>query len=233
MGSLDEAPGGSLDENQAETPAGAQAKVDTHTEDSSAAHAASAISFTPAGTIAATNVQTAIEEAADEAARRHDYTATPVEFANTTAEQTYYSKAIAPADLDVGAAYRLSAFGTFLNNSGGAVTLAPKLKFGATSVLDAATPLSITSAGAETRKWFMEVLLFVTGATAQRAVGFLNIGPRSADSWSGGTGLFTFTGVGTAAEDIATAKTLALTMTMGTAHADTRFALQGAILERI
>lgn len=50
-----------------ETTAGAQAKVDTHVNDTSDAHDASAISFTPAGTIAATDVQAAIEEVASEA----------------------------------------------------------------------------------------------------------------------------------------------------------------------
>lgn len=49
----------------AETPAGAQAKVDTH-GGSGSAHAASAIPFAPAGSIAATNVQAAIEEVAAE-----------------------------------------------------------------------------------------------------------------------------------------------------------------------
>jgi len=44
-----------------------QAELDAHTSDTTAAHAASAISFTPAGTIAATDVQAAIEEVASEA----------------------------------------------------------------------------------------------------------------------------------------------------------------------
>lgn len=46
----------------AETPAGAQAKVDAHVGDAAAAHAASAVSFAPAGSVAATDVQSAIEE---------------------------------------------------------------------------------------------------------------------------------------------------------------------------
>jgi hypothetical protein len=44
-----------------------QAELDAHTGDTSAAHAASAVSFTPAGSIAATDVQAAIEEVASEA----------------------------------------------------------------------------------------------------------------------------------------------------------------------
>src|SRR5688500_1377657 len=47
----------SLDKaDAAETPAGAQAKVDTHVNDTSAAHAASAIAFTPAGTLSSSTV---------------------------------------------------------------------------------------------------------------------------------------------------------------------------------
>lgn len=44
-----------------------KAYVDAHTGDTSAAHAASAIAFTPNGSIAATDVQTAIQEVRDEA----------------------------------------------------------------------------------------------------------------------------------------------------------------------
>lgn len=45
-----------------------KAYVDAHTGDSSAAHAATAVSFTPAGTIAASTVQAAVEEVATDAA---------------------------------------------------------------------------------------------------------------------------------------------------------------------
>lgn len=54
------------DHPQYETSAEVQAKVDTHVNDGSDAHDASAISFAPAGTIVATNVQAAVEEAASE-----------------------------------------------------------------------------------------------------------------------------------------------------------------------
>lgn len=48
-----------------------QAELDAHVNDTTAAHAASAISFTPAGTVAATTVQAAIEEVASEAGGTH------------------------------------------------------------------------------------------------------------------------------------------------------------------
>jgi hypothetical protein len=44
-----------------------QTELDAHVNDATAAHAATAIAFTPAGTIAATTVQAAIEEVASEA----------------------------------------------------------------------------------------------------------------------------------------------------------------------
>ena len=56
-----------VDWTDVETPTGAQAKVDTHVNDTTAAHAASAVAFTPTGTIAATDVQAAIAEVASEA----------------------------------------------------------------------------------------------------------------------------------------------------------------------
>lgn len=55
---------GIADTSALETTTGAQTKVDTHVNDTTAAHAATAIEFTPAGSIAATNVQDAIEEVA-------------------------------------------------------------------------------------------------------------------------------------------------------------------------
>ncbi len=58
---------GIADTSLLESTTGSQAKVDTHANDATAAHAATAIAFTPAGTIAATDVQAAIEEVAAEA----------------------------------------------------------------------------------------------------------------------------------------------------------------------
>jgi hypothetical protein len=50
-----------------------QTNLDNHINDTSDAHDASAISFTPAGTVAATDVQAAIEEVASEAGGVHDH----------------------------------------------------------------------------------------------------------------------------------------------------------------
>lgn len=50
-----------------------QAELDDHVNDTTAAHAATAVAFTPAGTIAATTVQAAIEEVATEAPTGADY----------------------------------------------------------------------------------------------------------------------------------------------------------------
>lgn len=58
---------GITDTSALETTTGSQAKVDTHVNDTSDAHDASAISFSPTGTIAATDVQAAIAEVASEA----------------------------------------------------------------------------------------------------------------------------------------------------------------------
>lgn len=59
---------GITDTSALETTTGSQAKVDAHVNDTSAAHAASAISFTAGGTIAGTDVQTAVAEVATDAA---------------------------------------------------------------------------------------------------------------------------------------------------------------------
>lgn len=59
---------GIADTSALETSAGAQAKVDAHVTDATSAHAASAIAFTPTGTVSATDVQAAIAEVASESA---------------------------------------------------------------------------------------------------------------------------------------------------------------------
>jgi hypothetical protein len=55
---------GIADTSALETTTGAQSKVDTHVNDTTAAHAASAISFTPAAGVAATDTQGAVAEVA-------------------------------------------------------------------------------------------------------------------------------------------------------------------------
>lgn len=55
------------DHSQYVTDAALTTAIDVHPADTTAAHAASSVAFTPAGTIAATDVQAAIEEVASEA----------------------------------------------------------------------------------------------------------------------------------------------------------------------
>ncbi len=59
---------GIADTSALETTTGSQTKVDTHVNDTAAAHAASAISFSPVGTVAGDDLQEAIAEVATDAA---------------------------------------------------------------------------------------------------------------------------------------------------------------------
>lgn len=59
---------GIADTTSLETTTGAQTKVDTHVNNATAAHPATAISFSAGGTIAATDVQNAVSEVATDAA---------------------------------------------------------------------------------------------------------------------------------------------------------------------
>lgn len=72
------------DGNWDDLSAGALASVATHLADTEDAHDASAISFAPAGTIAATNVQDAIEEVASEATASEPYETEVLETAKTS-----------------------------------------------------------------------------------------------------------------------------------------------------
>lgn len=71
------------DGNWDDVSAAASAEVTAHTGDATAAHAASAIAFTPDGSIAATDVQAAIVEVRDEAAGS-DHEVEVVELAKTS-----------------------------------------------------------------------------------------------------------------------------------------------------
>lgn len=95
-----------------ETTTGAQAKVDVHTGDTSAAHASSAIAFTPHGSIGSTNLQDALQEVRDEAALASDVftqtEANAVDFivgtstANLTGERVCTDTATIDCDMGTG-----------------------------------------------------------------------------------------------------------------------------------
>ena len=103
---------GIADTTALETTAGAQAKVDAHVNDVTAAHAASAVAFTPAGSIAATDVQAALAELdSEKSATGHTHTLAAVTDAGDSAA------------LDVGTTAGTVAAGDHAHAGGGGETV--------------------------------------------------------------------------------------------------------------
>ncbi len=72
-------------------------EIKNHKNATSGAHAASAISFSPTGTIAGTNVQTALAEVASEAERAWTYEVRSTDYTNSTTTETDVFTGFTPA----------------------------------------------------------------------------------------------------------------------------------------
>lgn len=113
----------------------AQADIDDHISDFTAAHAASAVSFSPVGTIAATDAQTAIAEVATDAASSlsahesdttniHGITDTSL-LVTTTGTQTLTNKTISTANNTVQSGSATNGQVLTANGSGGTSWVSP------------------------------------------------------------------------------------------------------------
>lgn len=200
-----------------------QAELDAHVNDTSDAHDATAISFAPAGTIAATTVQAAIEEVASEAGGggsgdlvRLAGSQSTINVVNTTTETDLISQALTAGEPAVGDEYHLSAVGDIVNNSGSSVNYRFRFKLGATTILDTTDIAIATSANA--REWTLSVVMYIVSGTAQRVQANLSISAPGTANWTtNNSNTFDGPGYGTGAEDTSSAKTAAFTVTMGTA----------------
>lgn len=151
-------------------------------------------------------------------------------FVNTAAEQSLYVKAL-PVDFVAGETLRLRAAGSFLNSSGASVNYTVRLKLGTTTIF--ATSAIAVSTSANRRRWTVDALIVVEAAAAQRISALLAMTANSADTWGLPESNFPRLGEGAATENLAVAKTLALTVQMGTAHASAESRITHALLERI
>jgi hypothetical protein len=152
-----------------------------------------------------------------------------VEKKSTAAEETLLEKAIEGAK--VGDIYTLRAWGTRLNNSGESKGFRPKLILGATTILDVGAVSFATSA--EKARWRIEARIILSSLTAQVIEGETAIGGPGASSGTlSSTGQFVGPNVASATENMAAAKTLKLTVTLGASSAEIRAILNGWTLHR-
>ena len=96
------------------TPLKLKTNLDLHVADSSAAHAASAISFSPTGTVAATDVQAAIAEVASEASGGSGYrTLVTLDTDRTNSTSSFADVTGLTFSVSSGVTYRFEAFLVF------------------------------------------------------------------------------------------------------------------------
>lgn len=163
---------------------------------------------------------------------KYDEVHATTQVVNTVTQTDLYSKSIAGGDMPAGALFRLVAWGDQLNNSGAGQTYTYRVKLGATTILQTANFSAPSSASR--RKWTLEVWILGESSTAQRIGGRLTVSdiPGGTETMPQAQTL-DFQGSNTSAEDTSTAKTLAVTIAMGTAGASIDTRLLGAVLERV
>jgi hypothetical protein len=157
-------------------------------------------------------------------------TTTSITFPAATTDYTLISQSISGAQ--AGDYYRLTAWGTSLNNTGTTLTNTHKIKLGATTVLTSPAQSYVTSAN--TRFWRMQVDILVESLTAQRiGAGLLaNAGAPTTETWQSIVGTNALVGSQTAAENLSTAKTLVYSIQASAISAAT-FVVIGYTFERL
>ena len=155
-----------------------------------------------------------------------DFTAVTV--VNTTADTSVLTYSLSSPVANE--RYELTAFGTQLNNSGGAVNYQYFVKVGATTVVTTAG--QNFGANANRRKWRFVVDLFFDSTTVQEVSGFLTVSnagtmtapQATANSWAA---------YSTCTEDFATAKNIVVSVEMSTASASADFVLEGFYIQKV
>lgn len=152
--------------------------------------------------------------------------------ANTVADTTFYSKSIPGNTLGATGTLRLTAYGEWLNNSGGGVSFKPSVKLGATTMLSVTNGL-VTANSANIGKWKLEVILQNTATGTQRVSAVLEVsGISFTTSWEEmTTSSLGLVGYGTASEDTTVAKTFAVSVAPNVASASATWTIHGAVLE--
>lgn len=149
---------------------------------------------------------------------------------NDSVETDVATLAIPGALVAAGDLVRLTCHGSFLNNTGGVVTLIFKIKIGATTVV--ATGAASYAASADRRTVSIDARIAIASTTAQRVAALLiAANATAAGGWTTVAG--TYLGHGSAAEDTATAKNVVVTAKMGSANPLAEFVLHAARLEYV
>jgi hypothetical protein len=159
-------------------------------------------------------------------------TETTVTVVNTVAETDLFSLTLPGGLVAPGDRIVIEAGGTELNFSGASVTYIIRLKIGATTALETTSTSMISNVNE--RRWVLNANIAIESTTAQRInalfmgsnvlVGAATWPQTNANSWLQ-------PGYAATAEDTSTDKAIALTVQMGTAHANANMVMHEASLE--
>lgn len=157
-----------------------------------------------------------------------------VSVVNSTTETAVVDLTLPAGVVAAGDHLRLVVWGDMLNNSGSAVNLTNKMKFGTTTVHSMAAISVAASANRRSISLVWDIL--VESTTAERCMLTSFFGSASSATWpTGGTaGLVPQLSIyGTAAEDTSSTKAVQYTAQLGTAVATADVVIHGAVLELI
>lgn len=158
-----------------------------------------------------------------------------------TTQQTTISNSVGKAqwgqeipagEAKAGDYYRLTTWGSLLNNTGAGVTYTFRGELGSTIAL--ATPAISMGASANRRRWRAVIDMLVESTTVQELAAELIVAATGAnDTWSLMGSSESAIGVGSAAENLNAGLQIYLSIQMGTASVNADFRREAQVLERM
>jgi hypothetical protein len=158
-----------------------------------------------------------------------DFTTTTI--SNTTAESNLLSYSL--SGVAANQLYRITAFGTLLNNTGSNQNIQFRGKIGATTVFSMVTGQFAYTTQANSRKWRYTWDIFFTSTTAQDNSAFLAVSQANASSMPRIETNSTYVGYGASTEDFATAKNVIVSVEMGSASTSLTTTIEGYFIEKV
>jgi hypothetical protein len=129
--------------------------------------------------------------------------------------------------------YRITAFGTLLNDVGSTQTIHFRGKIGATTVFSMPGSQLGYSTNANSYKWRYSWDIFFASTTSQENSAFLLGSQGGAPSMIRITTNTSYVGYSASTEDFATAKNVVISVEMGTASASLEVTIDGYFIEKV
>jgi hypothetical protein len=129
--------------------------------------------------------------------------------------------------------YRITAFGTLLNNVGSTQTIHFRGKIGATTVFSIPSGQFNQNTSASLNKWRYSWDIFFVSTTSQDNSAFFVGGQTNASPMVRITPNNTYVGYSASTEDFATAKNVVISVEMGSASASLEVTIEGYFIEKV